>query len=383
MAHELRLQRMGQIVDARVRFGDLTVLVGPQATGKSILLQFHKLLIDQGYVLSEMKRYGLDWGKDVHRFLDTYLGEGMSGVWSDGESRISVDNSEIDLESLVGRQKRNKTEEMFFIPAQRVLAMGNGWPRPFSDFGAGDPFVVRAYSEALRSLIEKQLREGEALFPQTRRLKAEIRDALDETVFAGFRLSIDTHGVQRRLVLTEQNGAGRLPFMVWSAGQREFVPLLLGLYWLLPPTKVSRRADIEWVVIEELEMGLHPQAISAVLFLALELISRGYRVCLSTHSSHVLDVVWALNILKEMKSDPAKLLEVFDVKATPSTKKMAKKVLTTTESYVFYFDREGRTHDISKLDPGSQENAEAGWGGLTEFSGRVQDVVASVMEQSE
>lgn len=76
------------------------------------------------------------------------------------------------------------------------------------------------------------------------------------------------------------------------------MPLLLGLYWLLPPAKVRRRGALEWVVIEEPEMGLHPNAVSVVILLILELLQRGYRVCLSTHSTHVLDIVWALGVFK-------------------------------------------------------------------------------------
>src|SRR5690242_5909679 len=86
MPHDLHIQRVGQIEDADIRFGDLTVLVGPQATGKSILLQFHKLLVDSGAVLAEMKRYGLDWGKSQSQFLDIYFGEGMRSIWRAGES---------------------------------------------------------------------------------------------------------------------------------------------------------------------------------------------------------------------------------------------------------------------------------------------------------
>lgn len=44
----LKLERIGQIQTADVAFSDLTVLVGPQATGKSIFLQFLKLLADTG-----------------------------------------------------------------------------------------------------------------------------------------------------------------------------------------------------------------------------------------------------------------------------------------------------------------------------------------------
>ena len=379
MSHELHIQHVAHIEDAKVRFGDLTVLVGPQATGKSILLQFHKLLVDIGCVLAEMKRYGLDWEKDLAGFLDIYFGEGMRGIWKDNKSRITVKGEPIDLGKLIARQKRHKDETMFFIPAQRVLTLGKGWPRPFTDYSPGDPFVVRDFSEKLRLLMDSELGQGESLFPQTRRLKSEIRELLKKTVFAGFGLRVDKQGAQKRLILIQEDGEAPFPFMVWSAGQREFVPLLLGLYWLLPPTKVSRRAEIEWVVIEELEMGLHPQAISVVLLLVLELLSRGYRVCLSTHSPHVLDVVWAMKTLREHGANPAKLLEVFDVEATPSMKRMAENVLAK-EARVYYFDRaSGRTREISNLDPGAADAAAAGWGGLTEFSGRVQDVVASVM----
>jgi hypothetical protein len=120
-----------------------------------------------------------------------------------------------------------------------------------------------------------------------------------------------------------------------------------------------------------------------VLLLVLELLSRDYRVCLPTHSPHVLDVVWAMQTLRQHQAHPAKLLEVFDVEATPPMKKMVEKALTK-EARVYYFDpATRRTYDISNLDPGAADSAEAGWGGLTEFSGRVQDVVASVMANQE
>jgi hypothetical protein len=46
---------------------------------------------------------------------------------------------------------------------------------------------------------------------------------------------------------------------------------------------------------------------------------------------------------------------------------------------VYYFDREGHTHDISQLDPGSNNAIESGWGGIAEFSGRVADVVSQAI----
>ncbi|MGH9838900.1 MAG: AAA family ATPase [Blastocatellia bacterium] len=380
MTPSLEIRDVGQISQANMSFGDLTVLVGPQATGKSVTLQFLKLMADTGYVLSELKRYGLDWSGKLAEFLDVYLGEGMSRVWREGHSSLSWQGQDVDMSKLIARQKRAKGETMFFIPAQRVLTLRDGWPRPFTDYSPGDPFAVREYSEKLRLLLEQEFTAAEGLFPQKNRLKSEIRKLLAESFFPGHDLKIDRYRSQRRLVLQAGDVAEQLPFMVWSAGQREFVPLLLGFYWLMPPSKVQRRGETRWVVIEELEMGLHPQAISVTMLMILELVSRGYRVCLSTHSPHVLDVVWALQSLKSVSADPDLVLEIFGSRKTDPMRKIAEAALNASLR-VYYFNREGNTRDISQLDPGSSDEIESGWGGITEFSGRVADVVSKAVSK--
>jgi hypothetical protein len=372
----LNIRNVGQITDARLTFGDLTVLVGPQATGKSIALQLLKLMVDAGQVQGELSRYGLDWSGRLPDFLDVYLGEGMHGVWRQGESSIEWAGRAVDLAQLAARKRRAKDESLFFIPAQRVLALRDGWPRPFTDYSPGDPFAVREYSEKLRVLVEQEFGAAEDLFPQERRLKREFRDLLEKNVFSNFHLRVDKIRSQKRLVLGAGGGAENLPYMVWSAGQREFVPLLLGFYWLMPPTKVSTRAEIEWVVLEELEMGLHPRAISVVVLLVLELVARGYRVCLSTHSPQVLDAIWALKHLRENQAPPETLLRIFEAPNTQPMQRLAASAMEKTVK-VYYFNREtGTTGDISNLDPSAEGQAEAGWGGLSEFSGRANEAVA-------
>jgi hypothetical protein len=379
----LKLERIGQIQFADVEFGDLTVLVGPQATGKSIFLQFLKLCADTGYVHDQFRKHGIDWKRSLPDFLDVYLGEGMRELWHNGESAsaIAVDNQPIDATDLARPRNRTKKASVFYIPAQRVLSLANGWPRPFTAFSSEDPFAVRDFSETFRTLMEQELGRADALFPKTNRLKKEYRDLLSRHVFGGFGLRVDRHGAQKRLVLRQAETSKSIPYMAWSAGQREFVPLLMGLYWLMPSARVKQRGDIHWVVIEELEMGLHPNAISIVLLLVVELLWRGYRVCLSTHSPHVLDVVWALRTIQQHHAEPNHLLDVFDVPKTDPMKAVAEAALRKA-ARVYYFDRDGRTRDISNLDPGSQDQREAGWGGLSEFSGRVNDVVATVVNEN-
>ncbi len=374
----LKIRNLGQINEADLSFGDLTVLVGPQATGKSIAVQLLKLMVDAGKIQDEMGRHGIDWSGNLMDFIDAYFGEGMHSIWKPGESAVSWAGKDVDLEQLAKRKRTNKDENLFFIPAQRVLALRDGWPRPFTDYSPGDPFAVREFSEKLRVLVEKEF-SGESLFPQPKRLKKEFRDMLERDVFSRFSLKVDKVHSQKRLVLGEGKGNDSLPYMVWSAGQREFVPLLLGLYWLMPPTKVSRRGKIEWVVLEELEMGLHPRAISVVLMMVFELVTRGYRVVLSTHSSQVLDAMWALKHLKENKAKPEALLDVFGAPKTAGMVKLAETMMKKSQR-THYFDRaSGTTKDISDLDPSAEEEGDAGWGGLSEFSARANEAVAKAV----
>jgi hypothetical protein len=379
----LRIRNVGQIADADLTFGDLTVLVGPQATGKSIALQLLKLMVDAGQVQAELSRHGLDWSGQLAEFLDVYLGEGMGAVWRAGRSSVNWNGRTVDLVQLAARKRVGKTQSLFFIPAQRVLTLRDGWPRPFTDYAPGDPFAVREYSEKLRVLVEQEFGASGDLFPRERRLKRELRALLQENVFSDFHLRVDKVRSQKRLVLGPAAGAENLPYMVWSAGQREFVPLLLGFYWLMPSTKVSTRGEIQWVVLEELEMGLHPRAISVVVLLVLELIARGYRVCLSTHSPQVLDALWALKHLRQTRASPGALLNIFEAPNTAPMQKLAVAAMKKRVK-VYYFNRDdGTAVDISDLDPSAEGQAEAGWGGLAEFSGRANEAVARAVATSE
>jgi hypothetical protein len=154
----------------------------------------------------------------------------------------------------------------------------------------------------------------------------------------------------------------------------------MGLYWLLPAAKIKRRGDITTVIIEEPEMGLHPYAISVVMLLVMELLWRGYRVCISTHSTQVLDVIWGLATIQKHGADSSALLDIFDVHKTPAMREVAAAVLKK-DARVYFFGRNGKTHDISDLDPGAEDATQAGWGGLSEFSGKVNEIVATVMSK--
>ena len=59
MIERIRAKNIGPVKEADITFGDLTVFVGPQATGKSIVLQLLKLLVDKPAIHETMRRFSL------------------------------------------------------------------------------------------------------------------------------------------------------------------------------------------------------------------------------------------------------------------------------------------------------------------------------------
>ncbi len=128
----IKIKSLGPIDNADINFGDLTFFVGPQASGKSILLQMLKLLVDKDIISRTIAQYGFVWGNDTSAILERYFGEGMSAIWGE-HTEIHLDGKEYSKDFLLS-DKQNEPldllrEELFYIPAQRVICLQNGWPR--------------------------------------------------------------------------------------------------------------------------------------------------------------------------------------------------------------------------------------------------------------
>ncbi len=379
----IRLTSLGQITEADISFGDLTVFVGEQASGKSILLQLVKLILDAGDITRTLKKHGFDWQKTIDNFLSLYFGEGMQTIWNKDETKVIVDK--VDFTPRKALAKRKKDENLFLIPAHRVITLKDGWPRAFTDYAISDPYVVKEFSEELRLLMEKGLGSGgRAIFPQEGRMNKTLRDAIGKSIFGDAEIRLDRSGLRKRIVL--DIAGTQLPFMTWSTGQREFAPLLLGLYWLMPSGKVQKKDNINWVIIEEPEMGLHPQAISALLLVFLELLRRGYKVIVSTHSSQILELIWAIQLIAKSKTAPARLKQLLDLKASAYSRDLTETILDEKTFKTYYFSRQKNivnVKDISTLDAEDPDEAVSDWGGLTLFSTKTADVVTEAMWESD
>ena len=258
------------------------------------------------------------------------------------------------------------------------MTLKDGWPRAFTDYAIGDPYVVKQFSEHLRLLLEMRSSSNEdVIFPQAGRMNKTIREAIGENIFGGAQVKLDRSGLRKRIILDV--AGSHLPFMVWSTGQREFVPLLMGLYRAMPSGGTRKKNNLNWVVIEEPEMGLHPQSISILLIILFELLRRGYKVIVSTHSSQLPELIWAIQLLVKWDVGSTYLLKLLDLDVTPFSTELTKTVFEEKTFSTYYFSSHNEVRDISTLDAEDPDEVVSDWGGLTLFSTKVADVISEAM----
>jgi hypothetical protein len=375
----IEVSSFAQLREAKVTFGDLTLLVGPQATGKSLVLQLLKLAVDSSRLAGTLRQRGFGWSSR-RDFCAVYFGEGMEEAWRE-ETSVRFSGKPVPAPP---PRSSSDPPRLFYIPAHRTLSIAEGWPAGFRSYKPDTPFVVRDFSERLLDLLTTRGgTEGNVVFPLRRRLKQGFREVIDEAVFHGGQLKLLSDGPRRqfKLVYGEAGASPRadIAYMAWTAGQREFIPLLLGIYHLVPLGARRRVEPIRWVVIEEPEMGLHARAVQAVMLLILELMDRGYRVAISTHSPAILELVWALRELQARKADPRRAMSIFGVEgARWDIDKLAQRTLRR-QFKVFYLRYDGASvvsRDISTLDPGADDIDERTWGDLLTVSERANEAVA-------
>ena len=391
----IKVTNLGQIKEADINFGDLTLFVGPQATGKSILLQSIKLMLDSPKILGDLEHNGYDIYSDISNIFEIYFGEGMRNIRT-AKTQIWMDEQLIDFEERLNVKKNFKkiyyspyaiNETVFFVPAQRVTTIVNGWPRPFSDFDLGDSYVVREFSENLRSIIQNEfldIHKDSSIFPNSGNMYKKVYQEIEKSIFHGASVWLKIVGMRKQFYL--EVGENSLPITLWSAGQREFIPLLFSFDWLksIKERVSSELIATKWIVIEEPEMGLHPQAILSVILMCLDLIHSGYRLIISTHSPVLLEAVWAIRFVQRENSDVKYLYQLFNLESSELMTELFENILKNKTFSTYYFDQQKDgvyVKDISSLDPGDLDSAIADWGGLTSFSSRASEVVSQAVQE--
>ena len=354
-------------------------------------LELLKLIIDKSHIVSTLRNYNFILSKtDAKNILDWYFGEGLSGLFRE-DTKIVLDNeafSPQDLLNVISKQKASgqRKESVFYVPAQRILSISEGRPRNFMEYDTSTPYVLRWFSETLRVFMQGGMGNPDTIFPIKSRLKGAVKRSINDNIFHGGKVVLDKTGVQRNMKM--EVAGMKIPFMAWSAGQKEFMPLLLAIYCLSgPPTQVIDKNDYKLAIIEEPEMGLHPRAIQSVLLEIFELIQNGKRVVVSTHSTTFLEFVWAFNNLVDLSEEEFKIAmcEMFGISRNSNAaglfdnlKEKTIKTFYSTKSYT----KEGVTFsDISTLDAFNEDTDISEWGGLSTFSSRTSEIVSRYAEQ--
>jgi predicted ATP-dependent endonuclease of OLD family len=380
MIKKMSLKQFGLLHDNEFRFADLNVLVGPQATGKSLTLQMIKLLEDKKYITQQFEQYNYKWSK-LDEFAELYFGEGMHGFID--KTIVEADGKMIDLKlELKYRRGFAKGQKIkcFYVPAQRVLIIEDGWPKAFESFENSFPYVSREYSNILRDTLNRY--RLSSIFPAQNRLKSYMRNDIENTIYHNASVAQTTDRGKKRIQLRIINTSYELPMTLISAGQREFLPYLISLYYLLPAGRVKSVAGLESVIIEEPEMGLHPQGIRTFFLSILELLNRGYRVYVSTHSVDLMNYIWAFRSIQveKKKEQKVKAMEqLMGLKCGIVGKDMVE-TLINKKTTVHFFDLQKDSvivRDISDLDLDETNNISP-WGGFLQSASISADVISSL-----
>lgn len=362
------VENLGPIAKADVTFGDLTILTGPQASGKTLFLETFKLVKDD-FAITDF--YIHNAGGSVTDFLDYYYGDNMHTILKKDTLLVfNEDNINLlsKIDNAINALNKDHSEYMIlanqifsnmrYIPAQRSLALSEGRIKTSDDF-VNSPYVLVKFCNYLQLYVK--------LHP-TAMLK-EVVQNYDFLKNAEINMRRTAGSLRLEMTVDKQT----IPYMAWSTGQREFTPLLMALDFF------ELKNTIEYIIIEEPELGLHPRAIIEFMFTVLKLMKKGVKVVISTHSSTPLDFVWAMNRLKHkgVKSFAA-LAEMFDFKIKD---KNFFDGLFEKEIKVYYFAPDPKTRkvnskDISLLDVESEDEDVSNWGGMSLSADRAGSIVS-------
>ncbi len=338
---KFRLYNFGPVKSAEIEFGDLTFLVGPQASGKSFFLQAWKLHNDLAYIKNTFKAFGQNYANN-EELVQLYYGLFRSELG--------------DLSQIISYETNSYSSDLgqigniFYIPALRSQCLFGGRPKTYLDFPNEFPYVTKHFSYILHYLFNQQ----------------NIVDGVPFTksIYHGGQIYVDKSlgKSELRMII---NGAD-VSYSSWSTGQSEYAPLCIALQGL---RMLGRSKSI---VIEEPELGLHPYAIIEFIVKIIELINNGYKIIISTHSTVFLDFVWFVSKFNDASK------EEFDKYVSQALSFNIKdfNFYAKRSNIKTYFFKDGVSKDISTLDAMSDDNDIADWGGITDFSTKISDILS-------
>ncbi len=304
----------------KLRIAPLTVFIGPQGTGKSLISQLLYFFHDAKYLLSHYFNQespdatvrkvveGIRAGELTNRALASFLtttNVRVEHISHDTARKITFYKSnrkinpnaafrkEIDIWFQQLLKDRSSSGNIFaralFVPAERTF---------YSRFTNADPAVLgsralpitmREFSKALSisANISQAWQSKEKAMP---REVEQIRD-LVKADLGGQAIIAKRGRYARQWQWLPANSQQPLEIEMASSGQMGTWPLVVTMQALfgLPVHERPR-----FIHIEEPETHLHPAAQVAVVKMLAFLINQGFKIVVTTHS---LEILYALNNL--------------------------------------------------------------------------------------
>lgn len=341
----LRVSNFSCIKHADINIDRLTVIIGPQASGKSILCKlvyfFTDMILIQRECLRERESFDSykeqirtkfdewfpcsAWGDgkfdisfEMGGFQIRLLRKGYAGSPLDGFRLTVSEQAEFTYKSALARinasyLKSQESEEGFhmfwsgdeivrahlrelmggdtvltqlFIPAGRSFFTSIGKAMAFFEQGRMlDPIILR-FGRAYAGIKEEKN-------TPLRRLPDQGKSSMDSAARRMAKIFGGKLKVERDREYVIADDGRHVPLMALSSGQQELLPLLIVLPWVSARTKASRL-----LYIEEPEAHLFPEAQSQLVEVFSEIINRASltSLILTTHSPYVLSKI--NNLLK-------------------------------------------------------------------------------------
>lgn len=305
----------------------MTVFIGPQGTGKSLISQLLYFFRDAEYLLDEYSEYsdqimpgqvirsvieGIRGGphgslipfltSDVHLSYETEYNE--ETIWPKLEREISITRNEGEIQPLnaFDREVRNwfqlwlsdpmsagkVCQKSVFVPAERTFYSRfiNSDPKMFVRKGL--PLTTHEFGRSLMEADDKNQR-----WRQHHSFRPDEADDIDRLVSdaLGGKVVSDRNGslLIRKLQWLPRGADEPIKIETASSGQMSAWPLIV-----LAQAMFTDRQLPLFLHIEEPEAHLHPAAQVAIVKLLTYLVNHGIRVVITTHS---LTVLYALNNL--------------------------------------------------------------------------------------
>jgi len=350
MTERLLIENFGPIKKADIDLRELTVFVGPQATGKSLAAQslyflrrYETLLLSlsdapvKGTFTALEKWFGQD--------LPTYVTSKTKLYWNPSEpdeksaSEIYWQDNQVRISQHL--KHRYNTQHLFksaevYIPAGRTLY---SFLPPYSltsrVLASQDwPGFILTFYETLGNTIN-WLRRQEKYNHTPAKLFLEERI---NSIFKG-----RIHYSEETIALKMENGDILAPTNI-AAGQMEVWP-----FWAIVEAGLkSNRFDSAQIYFEEPEAHLHPLAQRSIMEMVAYLLRDGTRFLLTTHSPYIL---YAINnflmiqkVLDALKPLPENI--------SPET------ALRSEQVAAYRFANDGNVYNIMDRDVGLIDESE-------------------------